>query len=653
MNSIKRFPFLVYLLLVVIPWFCIAQCLNSEMDLSLEALLDMPVSSASKYKQTSREAPASITIVTAEEIEKFGYRTLGEILNSIRGFYLTNDRIYSSAGVRGFDLPSDFNNRVLLLINGHTVNDIIYGSAYFGTEFGFDIGSIDRIEIVRGPGSFVYGNNAMFGVINVITKNGNNLNGLKVSAETGSFGRLQSNAQFGKEFANGLDLFVSGIWGDVKGQDLYFKEYDDSLTNYGKAENVNWDKYYGSFIALSYKNLYLTGMLSSREKGIPTGAWEMNFNDDRAISIDERSFLELKYETNCRSDKCILLRGYIDHYKYWGSYPYDVMWYDASDGYWLGGEVRFLWDISHFNRFITGFEYQDIFKADYRAWDTEQVYFDENFPFRVFSVFAQNELQIMSDLSLTLGLRYDEYSAVKSTITPRAAIVYHPNNLTTLKLLYGEAFRAPNIYEMYFEDEGISKANPNLKPEMSKTIELSCYRQITKSIFGRISVFQTQLHDLINQVVDPSDDLLQFRNFTKVTARGIELEGNRQLTKEIRGAINYCFQESYNEDESKELTNSPNHVGKIKVAIDVLKPLYVAYEIHYESGRKTIHGTSTDPFLFFNLNLNFQPRDYLTLSMHTKNLFNTTYELPGGFELTQDAIQQDGRRFIFKAVFEY
>ncbi len=111
----------------------------------------MRVYAASKHLQSVNDAPSSVTIVTAEEIQEYGYRTLADILESVRGFYITYDRYSSYVGVRGFGRLGDWNSRVLLLIDGNRINDVVLGQAALGTEFPLDVDLIQRVEIVRGP----------------------------------------------------------------------------------------------------------------------------------------------------------------------------------------------------------------------------------------------------------------------------------------------------------------------------------------------------------------------------------------------------------------------------------------------------------------------------------------------------------------------
>src|ERR1700690_973390 len=199
-------------------------------DASLEELTRIQVYSASKHMQSASDAPSSVTVITADEIQKHGYRTLADILESVRGFYITYDRDYSFVGVRGFGRLGDSNNRVLVLIDGHRINDNVFGEPYLGTEFLADVDLIERVEIIRGPSSSLYGADAYFAVINVVTRKAPQLKGAELSFASASFGTYQGRASYGGQY-RGIDIMLSGTFYNSRGETLFFPQFDSPATN--------------------------------------------------------------------------------------------------------------------------------------------------------------------------------------------------------------------------------------------------------------------------------------------------------------------------------------------------------------------------------------------------------------------------------------
>ena len=626
-------------------------------NLSLDSLLNISVTAAAKHEQREREAPASVTIITAEDIKRYGYRTLAEVLRDIRGFYISYDRNYTYLGVRGFSRPTDYNDRILLLLNGHILNENVYGSAFIGTELGLDLGTIDRIEIIRGPGSALYGTGAMFAVINIITKKGHQVEGLRVSGEYGSYRRLEGTFLAGKRIGRGIELLASGIIGDVKGQDLYFEEFDDPETNNGIAEGLDWDKYRGGFLQLSVGDLNVMAMATSRKKGVPTGAWEVDFNNKESMTLDERQFIEFSYDKKFDVSKALNVRAFFDRYNYKGVFPYREEdysddWCEGSVGKWAGAEVRFRWDPAADDRLIAGFEYMKHFRADYRSWDSETTYFNGNFPFSIFSIYLQNEYQITGELTFVAGGRWDSYSRTKGSLTPRAALIYNPTSKTTLKLLYGDAFRAPNVYETFYEDEDEAKSNPELDPEKIRTLEMILEHRINENLFGVLSLYRYKMEDIIEQVQDPVDSLWQFQNVGSAKARGAEVALNSLFRNGIRGFLSCTIQKAENTRTHETLSNSPSLLVKAGLVVPASRYLFVATDLIYETERITVYRTKTHPYLLANLNLSTSRLwNHFEADFRVENIFNVKYEHPGGYEHVQDALEQDGRNFRFKLSF--
>lgn len=204
----------------------------------LESLMAMPVYGASKYAQTAAEAPASVTVLTAGDIASFGWRTLAEVLNGVRGVHFRNDRSYDYIGVRGLSRPGDYSSRVLLLIDGVRTNENIYDSALLGREFALDVGLIDRVEYIAGPGSALYGSNAVFAVVNVITRSTTDLLGRRLTLTTTTSQDRKLQFTSGQELGDGK-LLLAASAEYRPGQDWYYPAFDQPAHHGGIAEHLD------------------------------------------------------------------------------------------------------------------------------------------------------------------------------------------------------------------------------------------------------------------------------------------------------------------------------------------------------------------------------------------------------------------------------
>jgi outer membrane receptor for ferrienterochelin and colicins len=302
---------------------------SSLQDLSLEDLMQMDagqVFGASERLQPVTEAPASVSFITAEEISRYGYRTLADVLRGVRGMYVTNDRNFSFLGTRGFGKPGDYNSRILLLINGHRVNDNIYGQAEIGAEFGLDAAMFARVEIIRGPASSLYGDSAFFAVVNVITRTGASLDGAGVTVEGGTLGTRLIRASGGKLFANGFDVALSGTYEHRDGiARLYFPAFDTPATNHGVADGLDAEgvrQLYGHF---GFKGLAITAAYGSRQQDVPTASNDTLFNQHswREQTTDRHTLLDAAYVRSL-GDTRLTFRASYDRFSYDGTYPFAV-----------------------------------------------------------------------------------------------------------------------------------------------------------------------------------------------------------------------------------------------------------------------------------------------------------------------------------------
>ncbi|MGH9632351.1 MAG: TonB-dependent receptor plug domain-containing protein [Bryobacteraceae bacterium] len=639
-------------------------------NLSLKELGQLSVDSvytASKYQQKTTEAPASVTIVTAAQIERYGYRTLAEILRSVRGFYVTYDRNYSFLGTRGFARPGDYNTRVLLLIDGHRVNDIIFDGALIGTEFPLDVDLIDRVEIIRGPSSSLYGTSAFFGVINVITKQGRSLDGAAASGELASLGTYKGRVSYGKKFQSGLEMLLSSTSYKSHGQRrLYFSEFDDPATNNGIAEHADADGFSNFFGKLSFRDFTLHGLYGSRDKSIPTASFGTVFNDPRSRTIEQRGYLDLQHEKTFANRWELVSRLYYDAYGYDGDYLYDhsdgmddllVFNRDLARGNWWGSEIKASRKLKAKHTLTLGTEYRNNFRQDQMNYDKDPFiqYLDDRRSSANWAFYVQDEYAIHRKLIFNAGLRFDHYDTFGGTTNPRLGLIYNPFEETTVKLLYGHAFRAPSFYELFWWQNEASKANPRLNPETINTPELVLEQRLGKHIQLTAAGFYYAIDGLITQKTDPADNLLVYQNLDKIQTKGLELELEGKWASGVEGRVAYTLQDGKNLQTGSKLRNSPRDVAKFNLSVPLARnKLFAGFATYYVGKRATGRGSQTGAALVSDFTL-FSRRliNGFDLSANVHNLFNQRYAHPGSEEHVQDFIRQDGRTFRVKLTFHF
>ncbi|MCP4407400.1 MAG: TonB-dependent receptor [Gammaproteobacteria bacterium] len=643
--------------------------LDSSMLLDEEALLFQNIPSvygASKYEQKVTEAPSSVSIVTADEIRKYGYRTLNDVLESLRGFIVTDDRNYSYVSARGFGQPGDYNTRLLLLLDGRRLNDNIFDAAFTGRIFPVDVDLIDRVEVIRGPSSSLYGANAFFGVINVITKRGRDLQGPEVAAAYGHLDTKEGRVSYGDRFQNGIELLMSGTYFDTEGNKrLYFREFDDPATNNGVAENLDGEQAESLFTKLTYADFTLEGAYVSRDKDIPTASYETVFNDPRNRTVDEQLHLNLRYEHSFANQIDVVGDLFYQRADYDGDYPYDyseddepyiVVYKDYAYGRWWGGELQFTVNALEGHRIVFGTEVQRNERQDQGNYDDQEVYLDDQQDSTDWGVYLQDEFKLRDDLILNAGVRHDDHEDFDSTTNPRFALIYNPTVITTIKLLYGTAFRAPNVYELYFHDNEITaKAAQNLEPETIETWELILEQSIGQHWRAVAGVFRYEVDDLITLTTDPADDLLVFDNTDSVEAHGVELELEGKRPSGWAGRLSYTYQDTEDQVTGATLPNSPKHLAKGNLIAPLIgERLFAGLELQYTDTRKNVRGTHIDDFTIANLTLH-APGLWkgLDLSAGLYNVFDKKYSDPGSEEHTQEGIEQDGISYRVKAYYAF
>ena len=614
--------------------------------LSLEQLAEVDiVTAASKRPQSRREAPSFVTVLTADDIRQFGWRTLADALRSLPSFYVTDDRNYSYVGVRGFDRPGDYSTRILLLLDGLRTNDNIYGQAFVDAEFPLDLDLVDRIEIIRGPGASMYGNSAFFAVVNVVSKRGHDVQAAEAAARAGGFGARGARATWGRRFEDGLDVLASASFGESHGERLYFPEFDAPQTNHGITEGTDGEASRSFFLSVAKSGFQLEAAHAWRRKGIPTASFETTFDDPGNRTWDEATLVQLRHERTVGTDLTFVGRLHYGRYAYDGHYAYEGG--DSPDlarGQWWGLDTNGTWSGLPRQLISFGVEYQDDFRQDQRGYsapssDPVMDIRDRN---RRWGLYLQDELALGRAVTLYAGARYDDSNELPGRVSPRLGLVAKLDASTTLKLLYGTAFRAPNEYEQDYDGYGYVP-NPDLRPETIRTLEAVLERQLGPHLRATAAAFDNRTSNLISFRIDQG--VSQFQNVEAIASRGLELAAEAKRGRGS-GRASYSYQRTIDQGTGASLTNSPRHMVKLNLAIPLGSRLTAGLESQYTSSRETLAGGRVDGFLLTNLTLRM-PRllHRLEAAATVYNLFDRKYADPGSEEHVQDAIPQARRSF--------
>ncbi len=643
-------------------------------DLSLEQLMEIRIEkvfSASKFEQKVTQAPASVTIITADEIEKYGHRSLADVLRSVRGLYVADDGNYSYLGARGFLRAGDYNTRTLVLIDGHRMNDTVYDSAYFGQDSAIDIDLIERVEFIRGPSSSIYGSNAFFGVLNIVTKQVAQLPGTEISSEAGSFGTYKGRITHGQRLADGVELVLSASYYRSEGRPaIYYPEFDQRISpnplarDDGRALDSDAETALNLSGSLKLHDFTVSGSFNSRRKVIPTASFGTLFNDGGEFTVDRRGYVDVRYEHEWSPELRLAARATYDRYNYYGDYPYDlaapgapseiVINKDDVLSEWVGAEMQLTAKIAGRHTVMVGGEFrQNLHQRQINYDDTAPRTYTVNDDHQtsVAGLYAQGEFSLQPGLLLNAGLRYDYYrEGFGGTLNPRLGLIYSPGERTTLKALYGQAFRAPNAYELYYY-QGIQ---PQLKPETIHTLELVLEHYFTRDYLLQVSSYRYQVRGLISQVDDLAGNIY-FANRDRTNAQGIEVELSAKHPSGGQARVSYALQRTEDDITGAELSNSPRHLAKLNLLWPLAKErLTAGLELQYDGTVRTLAGATAGDFLLTNLT--FTSRGIvpgLELSLSAYNLFDTRYAYPGAIDHIQDVLFQPGRSVRLKATYRF
>lgn len=512
------------------------------------AWMEIPqVVTAARKLQPITRAPASVSVITAEEIRQSGLTTIPDILRRLAGvevMELTPSDI--SVGIRGMNAPES--NKILVMIDGRSVYMDFYGTTFWST-LPVVLEEIERIEVVRGPGSALYGANAFSGVINIITKSPDQLEGARVSAGAGTRSTYLGSAIYaGREGDIGYKLALGwnqqGLWEDHR---------RSALANLVVNGRVDYD------------------LTEERKLGLSAG---INTGKDKIVIDETQGQIQLDgYHSFLRLD---YIQPDLNLFTYWNRGDADF------DSRLTGRETSYLYNTYHTelqNSFDLTPGSAITWGGSYRYNDMESPDIERDREQNLYSLFLQGDVILRENLNLVLGGRYDYNSLISDQrLSPRGSLVYqiHPDH--TLRLSVGKAHRDPTFLEAFVDFQGIyDPANPeltwhlrgnrNLKPEKILAYEIGWMANLTPLVKTRLDLFYNDIEDLIGtEVVSrypfppyPPRDFTFLNSAHRVRAIGGEAGAEFMLTGWLTGFVNYSYQELRDRETRKIIRSAPRN----------------------------------------------------------------------------------------------
>ena len=602
------------------------------------------------------EAPSAGTVITGEEIRRFGWTTLDEVLANVRGLYVSTDRAYRYLGARGFGRPGDWNSRVLVTIDGHPLNEPVYLGMTLD-ELVVDVALVERIEIFRGPGSAIAGTNAVLGIVNIVTRQAPDPrqmegSGLLVQGLLDSSRRRRLLMAYDQVFegATRVSAWIAPTRRDGSSFDFPELGLQGPTARASDAEGALEAR-----ARVQHGAHSLAAGLQRRGKRIPTASYGV-LPEAGEETFDLRAFAVAKTGLRLGEGAELRLRASLDWMRYFGRYPYAPeeggTGTDEAKAFWIGAESTLVLRPAEPLTVSLGVSGHFAPQVTQRAFDgAKGLLFEDVRATGWFAAYAEGELRLATWAKLAGGLRYDRFQGVTERLSPRAALELAPLADTTVKLIYGGAFRAPNLFERFYVDGSSLLANPELKPEI-----LTHYEVVLEQALGAwaqviLSAYWYELSQLIN-LVEIDGDLSRYENQLATRARGLEAELRGTLPFwGLRGSVAWAYADTRLRGDEERLSNSPPHLFYARLLAPVWRErLFLAGTLRFIDRRVGLPEKPEAPAAWLvDLTATFDDvLPGLDLTLGVQNLLDTPWQAPAWPAVRLGTVPQ-GRRAAWMA----
>ena len=639
---------------------------------------------ASKTEEEISKAPSIVTVITAKEIENMGVRTLVDVLRTVPGFDIIKDAIVGANNIstRGVSTIGRDNEKIRVLLDGH------YLTWHFAENFSnfFDdlpLRNVKRIEIIRGPGSALYGTNAFLAVINVITKDASDINGIEVASGFGSYDTQEYSIMYGKEF-KGVNITGFVDFYNSNGQSDTIK--DDPLPKlFSLAPNDSDDgrNKLDMYLKASYKGLQLNAKYMNKDVEpfvgpLLTNETETELNYVMAdlkyrweigerLTIKPRIYYDQNdWETNAQLTPEGFFFPDVDGDGDFELFPDGQRVHAEHTNRNIEAEIQMDYDLFDTNTFTLGFKYDWIKQTNISitsnsspltgvSFGSMQDVTDSNIipevTRQIWALYLQNKWDITDNLGLTFGVRHDHYKRFEGTTNPRLGIVWNFIDNATLKLLYGQAFRAPSFAEL-FSNNQFAAGSPNLDPEKIRTYELSLGYRFNKNWGINVNYFYNVMRDIL-ELRTNSTGTFTFDNVGNANVQGIEFECKADFPDLLNGVsvfANYTYLDA--ESKGDPLPDVPKHKGNVGINVKPCKYLNANLHAFISDDRvREQDDTRDDSPGYALLNLTLTAKDFFKdfeVKASLFNLLDKKYDDPAPINTVPTDIPRPGRTFFIE-----
>lgn len=591
---------------------------------------------ATGVKQTSSKSPSATSIITAQDIEAMGARDLNEVLEAVPGLHvMRNGYAYAPVfSVRGIQ-STGFNPEILFLINGVPIT--IAATGGFGDKNwgGMPLQQVARIEVIRGPGSAVYGADAFSGVINIITKKRQDIKNTEAGIRAGSFDSWDMWLLHGGHIAD-FDFSLGMELGGTGGHTEILREDAQSQLDrlFGTAAShapgaVNLSRRNTDIRADISRDKWRLRAAYQDRSNLGTGAGMAQALDNQGRTASKRFNTDLTWH-DPSLNRYWDVTAQLSYYRFtqriekdWQLFPpgaFGGVYPDGfigSPGYAERGVRANLFGFysgfeQHLLRVGTEFLHSDLYEVTERknfgpdpvsalpippgsppidVSDSPAAYIPELDRANQ-SLYLQDIWTISGNWELTAGVRYDKYSDFGSTLNPRAALVWQETPSLTGKLLYGKAFRAPSFVELHIQNNPVIQGNPDLKPETVATWELAFDFMAAKNLHFGLNLFSYKLKDKIVSAPNPYPNLdddappLLYQNAGGQNGHGFEFETRWKPTLTTSLLFNYALQRSKNTLVNKDTHDAPRQQAYLRADWLFTPNWFLDTRINRVTGRK-------------------------------------------------------------------